>query len=449
ALLHGITSMIVDPHEIANVLGTKGIELMLQFSENIPFDFYFMLPSCVPATNFESSGAILESQDLKPFYEHPRVLGLAEVMNYPAVLNTEEDMIQKLIDASAHQKTIDGHCAGFTNNLLNAYRSANVLTDHECHSPQEVIERIRRGMYVLIREGTVAKNLKDLITATTISNSRRVCLCTDDKHIDDLIQNGSIDHSIKEIIKYGLSPETAIQMATLNTSECYHLKHKGAIAPGYVADFLILDHLEEFCIESVYKDGQLVVKHNELLNDASDNAIQIPTDSSIHLPELTTDHFKIELHGKQTLNVIKLIPNKLESLHIQHDISLDDATEFISSTKKDLLKVAVIERHKASGNIGLGVLQGLELQGGAIATTIAHDSQNVIVCGVCDEDILFAVETLKDIKGGIVVVRDGQVLASIPLEIGGLMTTRPTKDVISDLDKLHHAIKEIAPTIDF
>ncbi|HAX71942.1 MAG TPA: adenine deaminase [Firmicutes bacterium] len=448
-LKNGITSMVIDPHEIANVLGTKGIELMLELSEGVPLDYYFMLPSCVPATVFESSGATLKSADLAPFYEHPRVLGLAEVMNYPEVISTAPDMMSKLYDALANDKMIDGHGAGFNGDLLNAYATARITTDHECHSPSEVIERLRRGIYVLIREGTVAKNLKELITATSILNSRRVCLCTDDKHIDDLIENGSINSSIVEIMTYGHRPETAIQMATINTAECYQLKQKGAIAPGYVADFLILEDLRSFKIESVYKAGTKVVHQGEILYDSVKKEIDLPCHNSIQIPELSPSCLNIQTRGYTTLNVINIIPNKLESTHLKYDLSSYAHDCFVPDCDEDLAKVAVIERHHLTGNIGLGVLKGLELRGGAIATTIAHDSHNLIVAGMNDADMMFAATEIKKMQGGIIVVKDQQVLASIQLEIGGLMTKRCTEDVLIELDKLHDAIYELSPSITF
>lgn len=451
ALLHGITSMIVDPHEIANVLGIKGIELMVNLSKNIPFDFYFMLPSCVPSTPFENSGAILNSSDLSSLYNNPKVLGLAEVMNSPAVINCEDDMINKLWTALENNTIIDGHGAGFNIDQINAYAAAYIKTDHECHDYHELIDRVRRGMYVLIREGTVAKNLNELVEGASILNSRRLCLCTDDKHIDDLLKYGSIDNSIKMCINKGLMAETAIQMATLNTAECYNLKYKGAIAPGFIADFLILDSLEDFKINSVYKKGKLVVKDNELINIGEDNETEISLPSSINLPAITVDDFKIDIKDKTILNVIDLIPNKLESNHLKINIStlnLDD--KFISLTdQKDLLKIAVIERHKALGNIGLGIIHGLKLKAGAIATTVAHDSHNLILCGTNDSDMLVAIDELKRINGGITVVKDGKILASLSLEIAGLITNRKADEVIEDLAKLHHSIDEIAPNIDF
>lgn len=451
ALLHGVTSLIADPHEIANVLGQSGIKFMIDSAKNIPFDFYFMLPSCVPSTPFENSGATLTSSDLKDFYSNSKVLGLAEVMDYPSVSNCNDDMINKLYDAISNNSIIDGHGAGLNTHSINVYSTANIKTDHECATYEQLIDRVRRGIYVLMREGTVAKNLNDLIKGASIFNSRRLCLCTDDKHIDDLAQNGSIDTSIKICIKCGLAPEIAIQMATLNAAECYKLKNKGAIAPSYIADFIILDSLEDFKINSVYKNGKLVVANNRLIDDTKNYNLCPTLSTSINIPPLTKDILKIDIKNKSTLNVIELIPNKLESNHLKLDIStLNLNDEFVSlTTNDDLLKIAVIERHKHTGNVGLGVLKGLNIKAGAIATTIAHDSHNLIVCGTNDSDMLFAIEELKNINGGIVIIKDSKVLASVSLEIGGIITARHSNHVISDLNKLHDALKIIAPDITF
>ena len=449
ALLHGITSIIVDPHEIANVLGVEGINLMINLSKNIPLDFYFMLPSCVPATPFENSGAILNSSDLKPLYNNEKVLGLAEIMDIQSVINCESDMINKLYDAYKNNVIIDGHGAGFDIDKLNTYATSYIKTDHECHTYDELIERVRRGMYVHIREGTVAKNLKELIKGVSIHNSRKLCLCTDDKHIDDLLKQGSIDNSIRLCIKNGLNPEISIQMATLNPAECYGLKTKGAIAPGYIADFLILDSLHDFKISSVYKNGFLVVKNNSLINK-TDDSFGINVKTTINIPNLTKKHFNISLQNKSVINVIEIIPNSLKTNHIKIDVStLSNQSEFTPCTEKDLLKIGVIERHNNTKNIGLGVVKGLKLNSGAIATTIAHDSHNLIVCGTNDDDMILACNKIKEIGGGIVIVNEGNLISHLKLEIGGLITNRSTEEVINDLSKLHLEIKKLCPNINF
>lgn len=456
ALINGITSVVADPHEIANVLGTEGIDFMINSSKDIPFDMYFMLPSCVPGTDFENSGAILEAEDLKKYYNSDRILGLAEVMNFPAVVNCHDSMINKLYDCMENSKVIDGHGAGLSRMMTNTYRTANISTDHECISSNEALEKVRRGMYVLMREGTAAKNLKDLIPAVNESNSTRFCLCTDDKHIDDIVQNGSINSSIVTCIKEGLRPETAIQMATLNPSVLYKLNNKGAIAPGYVADFIILDDLDSFKINKVYKNGKLVVNNGSLLDSVCcKNSSDLNLKNSIHLPELKEDSFNIDITNKSILNVMEIIPNKLETNHLK--IHITDAIKeecqgnilFKQCVNKDLLKIAVIERHKNTGNIGLGILKGLKINSGAVATTIAHDSHNLIIAGTNDKDMIFAAKELEKIQGGIVIVKDETVLASISLEIAGLMTNQNYKDAIKDLENLDKALNKVTSNIDF
>jgi len=456
ALINGITSVVADPHEIANVLGTKGIDFMINSSKDIPFDMYFMLPSCVPGTDFENSGAVLLAKDLHKYYESSRILGLAEVMNFPAVVNCNETMINKLYDCLDNNKIIDGHGAGLSNMMVNTYRTANISTDHECITAEEAIEKIRRGMHVLIREGTAAKNLKDLLPAVNEHNSTRFSLCTDDKHIDDMIKSGSINTSIVTCIRHGLKPETAIQMATLNPSTLYKLDNKGAIAPGYVADFIILDDLENFKISKVYKNGNIVVSNGTLLDSAYNKVSpNLDIKNSIHLPELTEYSFNIDITNKSQLNVIEIIPNRLETKHLKINITDDmkivhnNHTSFIQCPNEDLLKVAVIERHKKTGNIGLGILKGLKIKNGAVATTIAHDSHNIILAGTNDNDMLLAAKELEKIQGGIVVIKDGSVIASISLEIAGLMTNRDYKNVILDLETLDKAVYSITPDIDF
>ena len=450
ALLHGITSVIADPHEIANVIGVTGINLMLNLSRNIPFDYYYMLPSCVPSTAFEDSGAAIKNQDLENFYSNDKVLGLAEIMDYPAVSNLAPDMVNKLFTAVDRNCVIDGHGAGLNTRQLNTLSAAYIKTDHECHSAEEVLERVRRGMYVLLREGTAAKNLIDLLPAITPANSRRLCLCTDDKHIDEIIENGSIDGSIRLGIQSGISPETAIQMATLNAAECYNLKNKGAIAPGYIADFIILNSLEDFSIEYVYKNGKQVVHNNKLVNITPPPSYFFSYKPSINIPMITEKTFEIPLLGKRFLNVIELIPNKLETKLFKCPISSIPCTDyFYSLTKEDLLKIAVIERHKNTGNIGLGIIKGLQIKYGAIATTISHDSHNLVVTGTNDRDMIIACKEIQKIGGGIVVVQNGEILSSLRLEVAGLMTALPVKKVYSNLISLNKAIDKIAPGLSF
>lgn len=440
-LPHGVTTVIADPHEIANVLGSPGIQYILDSSENLPFDFYFMLPSCVPATSFENSGAILKAENLKPFYQHPRVLGLAEVMNFPAVLNADDDMLNKISDAKQFGKKVDGHAAGLFGNDLNVYMAASIRTDHESTTAAEAKERLKRGMYLMIREGTVAKDLKKLITVVNEYNSRRCLFVTDDKHLDDLIIEGSIDHNVRLAIEEGLSPITAIQMATINAAECFGLEDKGAIAAGYKADFSLVNDLETFRITHVYKDGIAVVQDGELIADCSYSQKDC-LKKSVHFDNITEHHLNIRLSGKKA-NIIEIIPNSLITRHIVEEVDICSEGLFQPSIPADQLKLAVIERHHMTKQIGLGIVKGLGLKFGAIATTIAHDSHNLIIAGTNDSDMVMAANTIKEMQGGLVVIKQGQIIASLELPIAGLISDRPYKEVYSSLTNLHLALEKL------
>jgi adenine deaminase len=443
-LLHGITTVIADPHEIANVSGVAGLQYMLDSTEDLPFDFYFMLPSCVPATAFEHSGAILMAEDLKPFYHHPRVLGLAEVMNYPAVVNADPDMINKISDAKLFGKKIDGHAAGLKANDLNVYMSAGIRTDHESTTADEARERLRRGMYLMIRQGTVAKDLHQLISVVNEHNARRCLFVTDDKHLDDLVQEGSIDHNVRLAIASGISPITAIQMASINAAECFGLEDKGAIAPGYKADFILFDNLETIQITDVYKDGLAVVKDGLLLNVQENPNPPIPASirESVRFHELEEDSFQFLLKGTKA-NIIEIIPNSLVTIQQIEKVDTCELGLFRPSIKADQLKLAVIERHHLTGAIGLGIVKGLGLKSGAIATTIAHDSHNLIIAGTNNHDMVVAANAIKHMQGGMVVVNQGEVTASLELSIAGLMSDLPYEEVYGKLNEINLALKKI------
>ncbi|WP_027410408.1 adenine deaminase [Anoxybacteroides tepidamans] len=445
---HGVTTVITDPHEIANVAGTKGIQFMIDDSEHVPLDVYIMLPSCVPATSFEHAGAVLTAQELAPFFSHERVLGLAEVMDYPSLLHEHSHMIDKLAAAISIDKQIDGHLAGLDRQAVNVYASANIKTDHECVTIAEALERIRRGMYVLIREGSVAKDLAKLIAAVNNHNSRRFLFCTDDKHLDDLIIEGSIDHNIRLAIQSGVDPVTAIQMATLNAAECYRLHTKGAIAPGYDADFLLVDDLQSFSITHVYKNGRLVAEDGKATFARTKPAnIEPALTHSIHAQAVTEADLQIPLQNGQRANVIQIIPNHLHTKHLVAQVDVQNGA-FQPSIEWDLLKLVVVERHRKLG-IGVGIVNGFQLKKGAIAASIAHDSHNIIATGTNDDDIIAAIEHLKKIHGGLVVVEGDSVLADLPLEIGGLMTAKNYEDVLQSLQQIHHALAAIGATDEF
>lgn len=436
----GVTSVIADPHEIANVSGVKGIQYMMDSSNNLPFDFYFMLPSCVPATNFEHSGATLLIEDLISFFQHPSVLGLAEVMNFPAVLNNEPSMMNKLVETANANKLIDGHAAGLSSANLNVYMSAGIRTDHESTTPEEAKSRLQKGMYLMIREGTVAKDLKNIIRVVTEKNSRRCLFVTDDKHLDDLIHEGSINHCVRLAIESGIDPFTAIQMASINTAECFGLKDKGAIVPGYKADILLLKDLSTVEVSHVFKDGHLVVENGQLVEFLENSATPPPELlQSVQFRNITESHLNITLSSK-TANIIELIPNSLITKHITEDVAISKNGSFQISTEHDQLKLAVIERHHQTGNIGLGIIKGLGLKTGAIGTTIAHDSHNLIIAGTNDQDMVTAAQGIQDMQGGLIVVSGGEIITSFELSISGLISDQPFEFVYKKLAQLNEAV---------
>ncbi|ANC79110.1 adenine deaminase [Fictibacillus phosphorivorans] len=448
-LAHGVTTVITDPHEIGNVSGAEGISFMLDQSEGLPLDVRVMLPSSVPATPFENAGAVLKASDLEPFLNHPRVLGLAEVMDFPAVFRGDEDMLQKIVSASKQNGKIDGHAAGLDVNGINVYRSSLITTDHECTSKQEALDRISRGMYVLIREGSVAKNLKALITAVTPKNARRFLFCTDDKHLDDLVAEGSVDHNVRLAIQEGMDSLQAIQLATLNAAECYGLKEKGAVAPGYKADFLVLENLDSITISDVFVGGKLVAQNGKYKGSESRRAKPpAPLTKSVNMTMINSEKLSIPISNGSPMHVIEIIPNQIVTKKKIHAATAENG-EFAPCTTNDLLKIAVIERHNKTENIGLGVVKGLLIKSGAIASTVAHDSHNLVVAGTNDEDMLVAIDAIREMQGGYVIANNGAVLASVPLPISGLMSDRPITEVNQQIVHLKEKLKEIGFNGDF
>lgn len=431
-LPRGVTAVVTDPHEIANVKGIEGIKYMLDESQDLPLDVYVMLPSCVPSTPFENAGAVLEAEDLEKLMNEERVLGLGEMMNYPGVIGGDEKVLKKL--DLFQDKVIDGHGPLITAKELNAYVAAGVKTEHECSTKEEMIERLRLGMYIHIREGSAARNLKELIKVVDKDNLRRCLFCTDDKHPGDLLVDGSIDHNIRLAIKEGIDPIDCIKMASLNSAEAYGLKNKGAIAPGYKADLAVIDNLEDFNVIRVFKEGKLVAENHKPL-------FQIPSrdnssmKNTVNIKRVEIESLRIPIKGEK-VNVIKLLPHSLITEKVVKDVK-DMVVEDGAFIRGDnILKVAVIERHNRTGNIGLALVEDFGLENGAIASTVAHDSHNIIVIGDNDGDMLLAIEELERVGGGLTMVSEGKVLDTLALTIAGLMSEEPLEQVDRKLNKM-------------
>ncbi|WP_302373702.1 adenine deaminase [Enterococcus asini] len=424
SLLHGVTSAITDPHEIANVAGTTGLEYMISDAQATPMNIFTMLPSCVPVTPFETNGATLDAATLAPFMEKAEVLGLAEVMNYQAVANQEADILEKITAIQQAGGVIDGHAAGIAAADLAVYPTAQIRTDHEAVNAEEAQARLDLGMYLMIREGTVAKDLHALLPVVTEQTARRCVFVTDDLLLDDLLTKGSIDHILRLAIQAGLDPLLAIQMATLNAAECFQLKTIGAIAPGYQADFFFTDDLTTLPIHEVFVKGQQVKTRDQLVTELFPTAGENPLLKALpnmNATPLSATSFDLKLNSTQA-KIIEIIPNSLITKELVASVTKDKG-HFVPSTTEDFLKIAVVERHKQTGNIGLGIVKGFELKAGALATSVSHDSHNIVVVGTNDEDMLFAVERLLAIGGGMIAVKDQTELACLPLAIGGLMST--------------------------
>ena len=419
---HGTTAIVADPHEIANVSGVPGIRYMLEASEGLPMTVYVVLPSCVPATPHDEAGAVLSADDLRPLYDHPRVIGLGEVMNYVGVLAHDADLLQKISDARERGKIVNGHAPLVTGRALDGYVAAGISDDHECSSADEAKERVRKGQWVMIRQGTAARNLRHLLPLLDEPWWHRCLLVSDDKHPADLLESGHIDATIREAVRCGKSAVTAIRMATLGAAQCLGLDGVGAVAPGYVADLLVLDDLDGFAVRDVYRHGKRVVKDGVTLPfDAPtvDAALERTVRHSFDLDELSAAD--LHLDGERGLcRVIRVIPDQLLTDEMIAELDLTQSNGV--DVSRDILKLAVIERHHHTGHIGLGFIHGLGLTRGAIASSVSHDSHNLIVVGTNEQDMALAANRIRAMGGGNVVVEDGQVLAEMPLPIGGLMT---------------------------
>ena len=421
---HGTTTVITDPHEITNVMGIDGVEYMIQASQNLPIDVHFMMPSCVPATEIDESGAELDCKDIDLYLDNKKVLGLAEMMNYVGVINGDKNVLSKIVTSQAHHKKIDGHAPELSGNDLNAYIAAGVYSDHECSTFENALEKLRKGQFIMIREGTAAHNLKALMPLLTQQYYSRCMFATDDKHPSDLLYGGHIDYIVKQALKNGADPIVALKTATHHAARYFLLNNKGAIASGYLADIVVVNNLEDFNVETVFKRGKLVFdgEVKDFSAPTVDEKLAEKCFDTFHLDSVTPSSFKVD--GK--LGLIGLVGGELLTRNLGTADKID--------VENDILKIACIERHKGTNHIGVGYVKGYSLKSGAVATSVAHDSHNIITVGCNDDDIAVAVNAIKDSKGGIAVVENGKIKALLELPIAGLMSDEPLTTVNEKLE---------------
>lgn len=430
---HGTTTVITDPHEITNVMGIDGVEYMIQASKNLPIDVHFMMPSCVPATEIDESGAELDCKDIDLYLDNKKVLGLAEMMNYVGVINGDKNVLSKIVTSQAHHKKIDGHAPELSGNDLNAYIAAGVYSDHECSTFENALEKLRKGQFIMIREGTAAHNLKALMPLLTQQYYSRCMFATDDKHPSDLLYGGHIDYIVKQALKNGADPIVALKTATHHAARYFLLNNKGAIASGYLADIVVVDNLEDFNVETVFKRGKLVFdgEVKDFSAPTVDEKLAEKCFDTFHLDSVTPSSFKVD--GK--LGLIGLVGGELLTRNLGTADKID--------VENDILKIACIERHKGTNHIGVGYVKGYSLKSGAVATSVAHDSHNIITVGCNDDDIAVAVNAIKDSKGGIAVVENGKIKALLELPIAGLMSDEPLTTVNEKLENAKSSAYEL------
>lgn len=430
---HGTTTVITDPHEITNVMGIDGVEYMIQASQNLPIDVHFMMPSCVPATEIDESGAELDCKDIDLYLDNKKVLGLAEMMNYVGVINGDKNVLSKIVTSQAHHKKIDGHAPELSGNDLNAYIAAGVYSDHECSTFENALEKLRKGQFIMIREGTAAHNLKALMPLLTQQYYSRCMFATDDKHPSDLLYGGHIDYIVKQALKNGADPIIALKTATHHAARYFLLNNKGAIASGYLADIVVVDNLEDFNVETVFKRGKLVFdgEVKDFSAPTVDEKLAEKCFDTFHLDSVTPSSFKVD--GK--LGLIGLVGGELLTRNLGTADKID--------VENDILKIACIERHKGTNHIGVGYVKGYSLKSGAVATSVAHDSHNIITVGCNNDDIAVAVNAIKDSKGGIAVVENGKIKALLELPIAGLMSDEPLTTVNEKLENAKSSAYEL------
>ncbi|MBO4701387.1 MAG: adenine deaminase [Lachnospiraceae bacterium] len=442
-LPHGTTAVVTDPHEIANVCGVDGIKYMLEMSENIPLHVFVMIPSCVPATCFDEAGAILNAEDIEDLYKEERILGLAEMMNYPGVIFNDAPTMDKINACVEKGKPVDGHAPLLSGKDLDKYISAGINSDHECSDATEAMEKLSKGQWIMIREGSAAKNLEKLLPLFESPYYQRCILATDDRNPADIIAEGHIDNIVRLAIKAGKDPIRAIKMATLNPTLCFGIKRMGAIACGYKANLLVLDNLENIDIKDVYSNGVKVVKDKEISGFSIPKAEDIITGSvlnSFHMPDLKNDDFYIEPKGTKC-RVIEVIPGEILTNECILDIDFSKNNGI--DIEKDILKLAVIERHKNTGHKGVGFIKGIGIKNGALAGSVSHDSHNLIVIGSSEEDMVIAANHIKKIGGGLCVVSEGKVLSELRLPVAGLMSTNSAAEIAKANVELRESAEKI------
>ncbi|MBP5286971.1 MAG: adenine deaminase [Elusimicrobiales bacterium] len=443
----GTTSAVIDPHEIGNVLGIKGIRYMLDSSVDACLGVYVMLPSCVPSTPLETSGYTLSATELKELINDPRVLGLGEMMSYPAVIFRDEDTMRKIAmtyETAQGRKAVDGHAPNLEGKNLNAYTAAGIKSDHECTNVREAMMKIRAGMYVMIREGTAAKNLKNLLPAVNEANARRFVFCTDDRHLEDIATEGHIDNSVRTAIKAGINPVTAVRMASLNTAEYFGIKDLGAIAPGYQADMLVVRNLDTLEIEKVFKKGRLVSENGKIKDGAvKDYAGKLPL--SMNVVNLSPEAFALKAGGKKA-RAIEVIPHEI--LTKTAIVQVKEKNGYVQADiENDVLKISVVERHHGTGNIAKGLVKGFGLKRGAIASSVSHDSHDIIVVGTNEKDMYTAVSEIVKNGGGITAALDGKIIESLALPVAGLMSEESGLFVREKVKALYAAAEKLGSSI--
>jgi len=441
----GVTTVMLDPHEFANVMGVEGIRYVLESGRGLPLSAYVMLSSCVPASAYESPYRVLLADDLLPLLNEERVLGLAEMMNMPGVLNADEQVLAKIVATQQSGLVVDGHAPGLNGRDLNAYAVAGVMSDHECTALEEARQRIRLGMWLMIREGSAARNLDALLPLVKELHPPRVFFVTDDRDPQDLTTRGHIDSMVRRAIALGLDPVEAIRLASYNTAQYFRLYNRGAIAPGFVADLVVLDDLTTFTVGSVYKDGKLVAQDGKLLVEPPSFAFPGVT-GTVHIGDVSEADLRIPAQDGM-VEVIGIQPGQITTQHLREEPTVRDG-EIVADPQHDLLKLVVIERHHASGRVGLGLVKGFGLREGALASSVAHDAHNLVIAGTNDPDILAAARVLEEMGGGFAFVVNGEVRASVPLPLGGLVSPLPAEELVRQLRALDVAAADAGCTLE-